>query len=94
MAKLSTDEKMKIVLLSFDPNANVEGICKKYGITHGRFRELKETFLKGARRALSASASDRDTQEIRKDLEQVRKDLTRFLKPGSKGGGGAAPPPK
>ena len=87
MSKLSIDEKMKIVTLSFDPNANIEGICKKYGIKHSRFREIKETFMKGARKALSVSPADRDTQEIRKNLEEVRKDLKRFLDGGGSGDG-------
>jgi len=85
MSKLSVEEKLKMVILSFDPNANLEGICKKYGITHPRFREIKETFMKGARKALSASPTDRDTHEIRRNLEEVRKDLKRFLDRGGSG---------
>jgi hypothetical protein len=82
MPSLSTDEKMKIVILSFDPNANLQGILKKYDITRPEFREMKELFLKGARKALSTAPRDRDTQEIRRSLEQIRKDLTRFVKRG------------
>ncbi|MHC5038635.1 MAG: transposase [Planctomycetota bacterium] len=77
MPKFTVDEKVKIVVLTFDPSANLDGICRKYGITMSQLREWKETFIRGAKQALSRPS--RDTQEIRKNLEQVRKDLTRFL---------------
>jgi|GEM_PF-3129629 len=80
MSHFSVDEKMKIVILGFDPKANLEGICRKYGITTAQFRQWKELFLKGAKAALSRPSQSRDTQEIRKNLDKVRKELTRFLK--------------
>lgn len=78
MSKTTVDEKMKAVILTFDSNANLEGICRRYGITQAQLRSWREIFLKGAKKALSARS--RDTQEIRKNLEQVRKDLTKFLR--------------
>ena len=86
MSKISVDEKMKAVILSFDSKANLDGICRKYGVTQGQLREWKDLFLKGARKALTNPSRERDTQEIRKNLEQVRKDLTRFLLPGERDG--------
>ncbi|MHC4600407.1 MAG: transposase [Planctomycetota bacterium] len=80
MSKLTVEEKMKAVILTFDANANLEGICQRYGVTMAELRNWKEIFLKGAKQALSSRS--RDTQEIRQNLEQVRKDLTRFLKKG------------
>lgn len=80
MSNFTVDEKMKIVILGFDPKANIDGICKKYGITQAEFREWKDLFLRGAKTALSKRS--RDTQEIRRNLEQTREELTRFLRRG------------
>ena len=79
MDKFTADQKMKIVILSFDPAANIDGICKKYEVTVAQLRDWKTRFLEGARAALAKPDNKRDTQEIRKDLEKTRVQLKKFL---------------
>ena len=83
MSEVSVDEKMKIVILGFDPKANLAGICKKFGITLPQYREWRDLFLEGARQALSRPPHKRDTGEIRRDLEKTREQLKKFLDSGA-----------
>jgi transposase-like protein len=83
MSDLSVDEKMKVVILGFDPKANLAGICKKFGITMAQYRDWRDVFLEGARLALSRPPRSRDTSEIRRDLEKTRVQLRKFLEPGA-----------
>ncbi|MCU0724079.1 MAG: hypothetical protein MUC63_10795, partial [Planctomycetes bacterium] len=83
MNEISVDEKIKIVVLGFDPKANLAGICKKFGITMNQYREWRDLFLEGARQALSKPQHGRDTGEIRRDLEKTRLQLRKFLEAGA-----------
>jgi len=83
MNDLSVDEKIKIVILGFDPKANLAGICKKFGITLAQHREWRDLFLEGARQALARPSRNRDTGEIRRDLEKTREQLKKFLDAGA-----------
>ena len=74
---LSPDKKMEIVILGLAPRANIDGICRRYGITHATFRDMRQKFLEGAREALSRDS--RDTREIRLDLEASREALKKFI---------------
>jgi transposase len=66
------EEKLRIVLESFNTNITLAELCRKYAINPGVFYHWKERFIEGGKLALSGALKD-PAKEKDAEVERLKK---------------------
>ena len=69
----STDEKIRIVLQTFNPETNVAELCSQYNLVPRTVYLWKEGFLIGERSSLDGSDAARQAKRNKREVESLKR---------------------
>ena len=69
----STDEKIRIVLQTFNPQTSMAVICREYTLVPRTVYGWKEKFLTGGRSSLDGSDASKQVRRYKKEITSLKR---------------------
>ncbi len=69
----STDEKIRIILQTFNPETSVAELCRQYNLVPRTVYMWKERFLTGGRSSLGGSDAARQAKQHKREVESLKR---------------------
>ena len=69
----STDEKIRIVLQTFNPETKVAELCREHNLAPRTLYTWKERFLQGGRESLRSPSSGRTLKKHAREVEILKR---------------------
>ncbi len=72
-SKLSTDEKIHIVLQTFNPRTSMAEICREHNLAPRTVYDWKEKFLDGGRSSFEGSNASKQAKKHKKEITSLKR---------------------
>lgn len=72
-SRLSTDEKVRIVLQTFNPQTSMAEICREHNLVPRTVYGWKEQFLDGGRSSFEGSNASKQTKIHKKEIASLKR---------------------
>lgn len=72
-SKLNADEKIRIVLQTFNPQTSVAEICREHNLAPRTVYDWKEKFLDGGRSSFEGSNTSKQAKKHKKEITSLKR---------------------